>query len=215
MASDTVLALKSITKSLYDMNGRTINKDIVVLNSVDFDVKRGEVHVILGENGAGKSTLMKILCGAIPADSGYIEFGGERVNVSNTQKAHSLGVRLVAQEFSLCPNLSVAANIFLGKEITTKRIGNLDFIRMEEEASRQLERLKVRIDVRATVAELSVAQQQMVEIAKALSMDPQGPRPRRADLGPRRTTRCRSSFSVLRELTREGHEHRLYLAQAE
>jgi len=116
MIGNTVLSLRNITKSLYDVNGRTINKDIVVLNSVDFDVRKGEVHVLLGENGAGKSSLMKILCGAIPSDEGTIEFNGQPVIVKNTQNAHQLGVRLVAQEFSLCPNLSVAMNIFLGKE---------------------------------------------------------------------------------------------------
>jgi len=172
MAPTIVLGLKSITKSLYDINGRSINRNIVVLNSVDFDVRKGEVHVLLGENGAGKSTLMKILCGAIPADSGHLEFDGARVSISNTHAAHRMGVRLVAQEFSLFPNLSVAANIFLGKELKDK-FGSLDFKAMENEARRQLARLEVDIDVRATVAELSVAQQQMVEIAKALSMDPQ------------------------------------------
>jgi ribose transport system ATP-binding protein len=203
MAPGPVLALKNITKSLYDVNGRTINKDIVVLNSVDFDVRKGEVHVLLGENGAGKSTLVKILCGAIPADSGHIEFNGERVSVSSTQKAHSLGVRLVAQEFSLCPNLSVAANISLGKEMKTRRLKSLDSARMEEEAVRQLERLKVKIDVRKAVEELSVAQQQMVEIAKALSMDPHvlildEPTSALAD------DQIQKLFSVLRDLTAKG-----------
>ncbi len=173
MAENSVLALKNITKSLYDMNGRTINKDILVLDSVDFDVRKGEVHVLLGENGAGKSTLMKILCGAIPSDGGSIEFNGEPIAVRNTQNAHSLGVRLVAQEFSLCPNLSVAMNIFLGKEIKKNAFGTLDIKRMEAEANKQLDRLKVKIDVRSLVCDLSVAQQQMVEIAKALSMNPQ------------------------------------------
>jgi len=203
MAPGPVLALKSITKSLYDVNGRTINKDIIVLNSVDFDVRKGEVHVLLGENGAGKSTLMKILCGAIPADGGHIEFNGERVSVSSTLKAHSLGVRLVAQEFSLCPNLSVAANIFLGKEMKSRSLRSLDSAMMEKEAVIQLDRLKVEIDVRTVVAELSVAQQQMVEIAKALSMDPQvlildEPTSALAD------NQVQKLFSVLRDLTKKG-----------
>jgi len=203
MTGKTVLALKDITKSLYDVNGRTINKDIVVLDSVDFDVREGEVHVLLGENGAGKSTLMKILCGAIPSDGGTIEFRGERITVKNTQNAHSLGVRLVAQEFSLCPNLSVAMNIFLGKEIKKNAFGTLDFKSMEVEANRQLDRLKMKIDVRTPVCDLSVAQQQMVEIAKALSMDPQvlildEPTSALAD------DQVKKLFLVLRDLTSKG-----------
>ena len=203
MQGATVLALKAITKSLYDVNGRTINKQIVVLDAVDFDVREGEVHVLLGENGAGKSTLMKILCGAIPSDAGSIEFKGEKISVKNTQNAHKLGVRLVAQEFSLCPNLSVAMNIFLGKEVRKNAWGTLDIKAMEAEAVRQLDRLKVQIDVRALVGDLPVAQQQMVEIAKALSMEPQvlildEPTSALAD------DQVKKLFLVLKELTSKG-----------
>lgn len=198
-----MLSLKNISKCLYDLNGRTINKSITVLNAVDFDVREGEVHVLLGENGAGKSTLMKILCGAIPADNGFLEFDGERVAVNSTHEAHRLGVRLVAQEFSLCPNLSVASNIFLGKEKRKGVLGALDYARMEEAAAEQLGRLKVDIKVSAAVGELPVAQQQMVEIAKALSMKPKvlildEPTSALAD------DQVRKLFEVLKGLTAKG-----------
>ena len=203
MNQKTLITLKNISKSLYDINGRTINKNIPVLKSVDFDVQKGEVHVLLGENGAGKSTLMKVLCGAIPADKGHLEFNGKRVNIHNTQEAHQLGVRLVAQEFSLCSNLSVARNIFLGKEIRKSFFGTLDILKMREEAKKHLQKLNSDIDVQVHVGKLTVAQQQMVEIAKALSVNPlvlilDEPTSALAD------DQVRDLFSVLRTLTAKG-----------
>ena len=167
-----LLALQNITKGLYDVSGRTINKHVIVLKSVNFDIRPGEVHVFLGENGAGKSTLMKILCGAVPADSGSIYYNGAEVNIDNPHIAHELGVGLVAQEFSLFPNLTVAQNIFLGREPLKGLWGTIDQDRLQKDASEQLARLKIDIDITAYVKDLTVAQQQMVEIAKALSLYP-------------------------------------------
>jgi ribose transport system ATP-binding protein len=168
----SILALQNITKGLYDISGRTINKNVIVLKSVNFDIRRGEVHVFLGENGAGKSTLMKILCGAVPADSGSIYYNGAEVNIDNPHIAHELGVGLVAQEFSLFPNLTVAQNIFLGREPVKGLWGAIDQTRLEKDAADQLAQLKIDIDIASYVRDLTIAQQQMVEIAKALSLNP-------------------------------------------
>jgi ribose transport system ATP-binding protein len=141
---------------------------VLALDGVDLEVRAGEVHVLLGENGAGKSTLMKILSGAIPKDAGEIELLGRRVEIEGPAHAQALGIRIIYQEFNLIPQLSAAENVFLGKEPTLGG-GVLDRRRMVREAERLLAELGVRIDPTRAVRELGVAQQQMVEVAKALS----------------------------------------------
>jgi ribose transport system ATP-binding protein len=141
---------------------------VVALDGVDLEVRRGEVHVLLGENGAGKSTLMKILSGAIAKDAGEIELLGRRVEIEGPAHAQDLGIRIIYQEFNLIPQLSAAENIFLGKEPTLGG-GVLDRRRMSREAERLLAELGVRIDPGRAVRDLGIAQQQMVEVAKALS----------------------------------------------
>ena len=140
---------------------------VVALDGVDLEVCQGEVHVLLGENGAGKSTLMKVLSGAVRADAGEIELAGERVEIEGPAHAQALGIRIIYQEFNLVPQLSAAANILLGKE-PTRGFGLVDRARLEREARGRLEELGVRIDPARPVQELGVAQQQMVEVAKAL-----------------------------------------------
>ncbi len=140
---------------------------VVALDGVDLEVRRGEVHVLLGENGAGKSTLMKILSGAIRSDAGEIELLGRRVEIHGPAHAQALGIRIIYQEFNLVPQLSAAENIFLGKE-PTLGFGLVDRRRLQAEAGRRLEALGVRVDPTRPVRELGVAQQQMVEVAKAL-----------------------------------------------
>jgi ribose transport system ATP-binding protein len=140
---------------------------VVALDGVSLDVLQGEVHVLLGENGAGKSTLMKILSGAIRADAGEIELLGQPVHIQGPAHAQALGIRIIYQEFNLVPQLSAAENIFLGRE-PTLGLGVVDRRRLEEEGGRRLDALGVRIDPARPVAELGVAQQQMVEVAKAL-----------------------------------------------
>jgi ribose transport system ATP-binding protein len=143
---------------------------VVALDGVDLEVEPGEVHVLLGENGAGKSTLMKILSGALAKDAGSIELAGRPVEIEGPRHAQALGISIIYQEFNLVPQLSAADNIFLGRE-QASRFGVLDARRADAEARRLLEGLGVRVDTRVPVRELGVAQQQMVEVAKALSGD--------------------------------------------
>ena len=142
-----------------------------VLNDVDFDCEAGEVHALVGENGAGKSTLMKILAGAYQADAGSILVDGEEVHFHHPSEAQRRGVSIIYQEFNLLPDRTVAQNIFLGRE--PRRGFVVDGRAMEAETRRLLAALNVEESIAAdrTVRDLSVAQQQMVEIAKALSFD--------------------------------------------
>lgn len=142
---------------------------VVALDSVDFDLRRGEVHVLLGENGAGKSTLIKMLSGAYRPDAGRILAGGEEVRIHGAQDSERLGIATIYQEFNLVPDLTVAENIFLGRQ--PRRLGVIDRKRMEAEAAVLLERVGVNVSPRARVRELGIARLQMVEIAKALSLD--------------------------------------------
>ena len=140
---------------------------VVALDGVSLEVRQGEVHVLLGENGAGKSTLMKILSGAIRSDAGEIELLGQPVQIQGPAHAQALGVRIIYQEFNLVPQLSAAENILLGREPTIG-LGIVDRERLRKEAARRLDELGIRIDPDRPVAELGVAHQQMVEVARAL-----------------------------------------------
>ena len=139
------------------------------LDGVDFDVRAGEVHALVGENGAGKSTIMKILAGAVAPDTGEIEVEGKRVVISSPRDAERLRIAIIYQEFNLVPALDVAANVLLGREPV--RAGFLDLPALYARAAAVFDRLAVSVPLRAEVRTLSVAQQQMVEIAKALSVD--------------------------------------------
>ncbi|MEU6992712.1 sugar ABC transporter ATP-binding protein [Streptomyces sp. NPDC046465] len=142
---------------------------VVALDSVDFDLRRGEVHVLLGENGAGKSTLIKMLSGAYRPDSGRIFAEGREVRIHGAQDAERLGIATIYQEFNLVPDLTVAENIFLGRQ--PRRFGLVDRKKMEADAEELLQRVGVRVSPRTKVRELGIARLQMVEIAKALSLD--------------------------------------------
>jgi ABC-type sugar transport system ATPase subunit len=139
------------------------------LESVDFQASAGEVHALCGENGAGKSTLMKILAGVIEADEGRIELDGRVVRFSGPRDAEDAGIRMIHQELNLVPDLSVAANIFLGRE--PGRLGMLDDRAMMDASRGLFGRLATAIDPRARVGDLRIGDQQMVEIAKALAFD--------------------------------------------
>jgi ribose transport system ATP-binding protein len=139
------------------------------LDDVSLTVRKGEVHALLGENGAGKSTLMKILAGAQPRDGGDILINGQPVTIDSPQKAMELGISIIYQEFNLVPYLSAGENIFLGREPRAALPGFVDFKTLYSEAQKVIDRLGVRLDARTPVNRLSVAQQQMVEIAKATS----------------------------------------------
>ena len=139
------------------------------LDDVSLTVMLGEVHALLGENGAGKSTLMKILAGAQPKDTGEILLNGKPVHIDSPQSAMELGISIIYQEFNLVPYLNAAENIFLGREPRAKIPSFVDFRKMYADAQAIIDRLGVKLNVRTPVNRLSVAQQQMVEIAKATS----------------------------------------------
>jgi ribose transport system ATP-binding protein len=144
---------------------------VSALDDVSLDIHSGEVHVLLGQNGAGKSTLIKVLCGAYRSDRGEFLFHGQPVRIKSTSDARRLGIAVIFQEFSLVPSLSVAQNIFLGREFPGKIPGTIDHRRMHAEARRILKSLSVDLDTRIPIRRLGVAQQQIVEIAKALSQN--------------------------------------------
>ncbi|MFH1926596.1 MAG: ATP-binding cassette domain-containing protein [Chloroflexota bacterium] len=159
--ADGVLELRGISKSF---------PGVQAVDNLSVEFHRGEVHALVGENGAGKSTLMKIIAGAYQPDAGEMVLRGQKVQFRSPHDAQVLGISIVYQEFGLIPDMTVAENIFLGREPKT-RWGLLDRVGMEQRAIELLERLDTTLDVRLSVSYLSVAQQQLVEIAKALSFD--------------------------------------------
>jgi len=140
---------------------------VKALDKVSFSVNKGEVHGLLGENGAGKSTLMKVMTGVYKADEGEIFIEGQKVNIDSVNKAHELGVSIIFQELTLCRHLSVADNIFIGRPPSAGVI--VKDKEMHKKAKEILDELGIDIATHTIVAKLSVAQQQMVEIAKAIS----------------------------------------------
>ena len=146
---------------------------VVALNGVSLDVRAGEVHALLGENGAGKSTLIKTISGVYQPDAGEMHIEGRRVSIRRPHDAQALGISTIYQEFTLAPDMTVAENIFLGRE--PLRVGPpLSIVDRKELIRRTrdvLASLELDVDPHATIRHLGVAQQQMVEIAKALSLD--------------------------------------------
>jgi len=142
---------------------------VQALNDVHFDLVAGEVHALVGENGAGKSTLMKVLSGIYKKDAGTIKFKGKDVDVTGPLEAQHLGISIIHQEINLMPDLTVAQNIFIGRE--PKSFGKffLNHQKINSDAQLLLEQLKLPLSPTQIVGELTVAKQQMVEIAKALS----------------------------------------------
>ncbi|MGI6236394.1 MAG: sugar ABC transporter ATP-binding protein [Candidatus Excrementavichristensenella sp.] len=161
MERETVLEAKGIYKSF---------PGVKALSDVTFDLRKGEVHVLLGENGAGKSTLMKIISGLYSIDEGELYVNGQRARIHNTMDSQKLGIAIIYQEFSLIPHISVARNIFLNREPRTKN-GNIDRTKMRSEARKLLSSINADVSEDALVCDLGVAQQQMVEVAKALSQN--------------------------------------------
>lgn len=138
------------------------------LQSVHFDLRRGEVHALLGENGAGKSTLIKILGGIYQKDKGEILVDGEKVTINSVEDARKAGVSIIHQELVLVPWLSIAENMFLGREPLNK-LGLVDYGKMNREAKEYLVDFGLDLDPLTPIAKLNIAQQQMVEIVKAIS----------------------------------------------
>src|SRR5207249_11656150 len=142
---------------------------VIAIDDVSLELRRGEVHALVGQNGAGKSTLIKALYGAYHPDRGRFLSEGEQVRIASPADARKLGIAVIFQEFSLVPHLDIAQNIFLGREFRSRIPWAVDRTRMHAEARRMLEALGVDLSTRLPVHRLGVAQQQMVEIAKALS----------------------------------------------
>lgn len=138
------------------------------LQSVQFDLRRGEVHALLGENGAGKSTLIKILGGIYQKDQGEILVDGEKVTINSVEDARKAGVSIIHQELVLVPWLSISENMFLGREPLNK-LGLVDYGKMNREAKKYLVDFGLDLDPLTPIAKLNIAQQQMVEIVKAIS----------------------------------------------
>ncbi|WP_263772799.1 sugar ABC transporter ATP-binding protein [Propionivibrio soli] len=151
---------------------RHLNKTfpgVRALNDAQFELFPGEVHALMGENGAGKSTLMKVLAGVYQKDSGEILVNGQAVEINDPREAQALGIGIIHQELNLMSHLSVAQNIFIGREPRTRSGLFIDVPRMWRDTQEVLDRLHLTLDPRTLVGDLTVAKQQMVEIAKALS----------------------------------------------
>src|ERR671916_3289746 len=144
---------------------------VTAVEDVDFDLRPGEVHALVGENGAGKSTLMKIVDGLYAPDEGRLEVEGQPASFSSPRDAEAAGIAMIPQELDLFPELSVAENLFVGRKRPRTRWGGLDWSTMQQEARRRLDALGVKLDVTAPVKGLSAANGQIVAIARALVGD--------------------------------------------
>jgi inositol transport system ATP-binding protein len=188
----TLLSMRGISKSF---------PGVRALQSVDFEVGAAEIHAFLGENGAGKSTLLKILSGAQPPDSGTITFAGANVSFASPQEAQKAGIVTIYQEFTLAPDMTVAENVFIGREPGSRLF--ISYRQMEEQTSALCRRIGLERSPRALVRDLSVAEQQMVEIARALSM-----KSRLIVMDEPTSALSRAEvenlFSIIRGLKREG-----------
>jgi ribose transport system ATP-binding protein len=160
MSSSPLLEMHHITKQY---------PGVLALDDVTFDLYAGEVHCLVGENGAGKTTLIKILSGALPKDAGELRVDGKPVLLNSPADALQAGIGIIHQDFKLVPELTVAENIFLGREPCRGRSPFIDFEKMREGARTALKQLGESLDPQSRVGTLSVAQQQVVEIAKSLS----------------------------------------------
>ena len=155
---DVILTMKGIDKSFPGVHA---------LDHVDLELRRGEVHALMGENGAGKSTLMKVLTGIYHKDSGTITYEGREVEFSNPREAQDAGIVIVHQELNMLGHLTVAQNIFIGREYMKGKL--IDDKKMNEEARKLFDQLGIDIDPTETMSRLTVGKQQMCEIAKAIS----------------------------------------------
>lgn len=156
---EQLLKMEGISKSFAEVR---------VLNKVRFELNSGEVHALLGENGAGKSTLIKILGGAYTKDGGDIYVDGQKIDITNVDSAKKHGIRIIHQELMLIPYMTIAENIFLGQEPKTK-LGMVDTDRMNREVKEFLTSLELPLEPTQLVGKLNIAQQQMVEITRAIS----------------------------------------------
>ncbi|WP_431802411.1 sugar ABC transporter ATP-binding protein [Halobacillus andaensis] len=161
MAEHSILRMENIMKQF---------PGVKALNEVSLEVKKGEIHALMGENGAGKSTLIKLLTGVLRKNGGVVYFDGEEVDFKTPMEAQKGGISTIYQELSLVPNLTVTENMLLGREPKT-RWGRIDWKKAHKEADDILQSLGINIDVRKPVSEYSTAVQQMVSIARSVSME--------------------------------------------
>ncbi|WP_288452711.1 ATP-binding cassette domain-containing protein, partial [uncultured Microbacterium sp.] len=161
MTDSPVLELRDVQKSF---------GSVVALRSGTISVDGGSIHALVGENGAGKSTLVKIVAGLYQRDAGVFRLRGEAVDFSSTAQSKAAGVAVIYQEPTLFPDLSVTENIFMGRQ-PTSRFGRIDRRAMRHEVERLFTRLGVLIDPDRPAEGLSIADQQVIEIAKAVSLD--------------------------------------------
>lgn len=158
--SDIILEMKGISK---------VFPGVRALSNVDFTLRKGEIHTLMGENGAGKSTLIKVLTGVYEIDEGEIILRGKNIKISSTQEAQGYGISTVYQEVNLCPNLTVAENIYIGRQ--PMKSGLINWKKINVDAEKLLkERLNLNIDVKKALNNYSVAVQQMVAIARAVDI---------------------------------------------
>src|SRR4030042_2139042 len=157
---DLLLLMEGIDKSLPGVDA---------LKKCRFELKAGEVHALVGENGAGKSTLMKVVAGVYSKDAGRILYKGNEVDIPNPRAAHRLGISMVHQELNLMSHLTAAQNIFIGSEPVRGARIILDENALNDKAQEIFDMMHLKLNPRTKVADMSVAKQQMVEIAKALS----------------------------------------------
>ncbi|GCF92184.1 sugar ABC transporter ATP-binding protein [Enterococcus florum] len=159
MENEIVLSLERISKEF---------PGVKALDSVKINLRKGEVHALMGENGAGKSTMIKVMTGVYPKTSGTISLNGETIEPQTPQEAQEAGISTVYQEINLCPNLTVAENIYIGRQ--PKKLGKIDWKKMNLDAKKLLETLKIDVDVTQTLDSYSVSIQQMIAIARAVDM---------------------------------------------
>lgn len=157
-----ILSVKNITKRF---------PGVLALNNVKFELQKSEVHALVGENGAGKSTLMKILLGIHKPDEGEMYLKGKLFSPGSPSEALKHGISMIHQEISLVPDMTISENIWIGRTEQFNRFGLIDFSRMRRKTAEILEMMKISLDPDAEVAHLSIAEMQLVEIARAISCD--------------------------------------------
>jgi inositol transport system ATP-binding protein len=160
MGSDYILKMENISKEF---------PGVKALDNIQLKIKKGSVHALMGENGAGKSTLMKILFGIYTPDKGTIKFKGKELKVSSTKEALKNGISMIHQELSPVPHMTVAENIFLGREPSYGKLGWVNNKKMIEDARGLFKKLNMSIDPNSKMKDLSIANMQMVEITTAVS----------------------------------------------
>ena len=161
MENNIVLAMRDISKTF---------PGVKALQHVDFTLRKGEIHALMGENGAGKSTLIKVLTGVHEFESGEIKIDGNPDSIVNhsPQEAQTRGISTVYQEVNLCPNLSVAENLFIGRE--PRKMGMIDWKTMNKKSAKILNDLNIDVSPTQNLGECSIANQQMIAIARAVDM---------------------------------------------